>query len=78
MQIIVGPSSYKKNHFISFYESPLKMVKYALFLLSNFVCTFWSYRKTSYIERYDNFKIYDVATGLTKNSNTHFAQYLTI
>ena len=65
----------KKNYFIYFNESPLKMTKNAFYLILKalfvlkiiqiFVFTFWSYRKNGFIRNQVNSKVFDVTTWLT-------------
>ena len=83
----VGLSPIKKNCFICFNESPLKMVKNifyfilrALFDLKMFKLLSWLFGdigKTSFYEYKVNFKVYYVTTWLTSNYNTNIAQYCT-
>ena len=77
----------KKNCFICFTESPLKMVKNifyfilkALFDLKMFKLLSWLFGdigKTSFYEYKVDFKVYYVTTWLTSNYNTNIAQYCT-
>ena len=52
----------------------------ALFVLKMFKFSSWLFghvEKTAWLERKDNFEIYDVTAWLTMNYNTHITQYLT-
>ena len=52
----------------------------ALFVLKIFKFLSWLFghaEKTAWLERQVNFEISDVTAWLTKNYNTHIAQYLT-
>ena len=65
-----------------FHWKPFKNYeKYFLFhlkILKTYLMTFWSGWKNDLIRKDKvNFKIHDVTTWLTKNCNTHIAQYLT-
>ena len=62
----------KKNCFIRFNESPLKITKNILyFKISSF--SFGHIEKTDKV----NFKIYDLTIWLIDNCNTRIAQYIT-
>ena len=85
----VGLSPSKKiKHFICFNDSPSKMMKNASYFIlkalssiSRFLtfCLYFLGMQKKRLDQKDkvNFKIYDVTTWLTKNYNTHIAQYLT-
>ena len=78
IKVGLSPSKKKKIVFICFNDSPSKMMKYAiyfilkaLFVLKILRFLSWAFRRNSVIRRYD------VTAWLTKNCNTHIAQYLT-
>ena len=65
--IKVGPSPSKKNFYVCFNDSPSKMMDNVFyFILKDF-----------FVLKIFNFQIYDITSSLTKNYNTHIAQYLT-
>ena len=82
----VGLSPSKKNCFICFYESPLKMMKNAfyftlkaLFVLKIQKFLSWVFchaEKTIWLKTKVNFKTYDITTWWINNYNIHIAQYL--
>ena len=75
----------KKNRFICFNESPLKMINNALnfilkafFVLKIFKFLFWlfGYVKKRLDQKYKvNFNIYDVTIRLTNSCNTYIVQF---
>ena len=76
----VGFSPSKKNYFICFNESPLKMMKNTFYFILKalFVpLTFSSCRKLDDQKCKVTFKIYNVTNWLKNNYSTHIAQYHT-
>ena len=86
--MVLKPDSHlPKKFFVCFNDSPLKMMKNALYFILKalFVLkifrflSFWACReKNDLIGKIPklNFKIYNVTAWLTKNYNTHIRQYL--
>ena len=82
---LVGLSPSKKKFlFVCFNDSPSKMMKNDFYFILkvfsfsrylNFYLDFWACKKNRLIRKV-NYEIYDVTVWLTKNYNTHIAQYL--
>ena len=74
----------RNNFFTCFNDSPSKMMKNDFYFILkvfsfprylNFYLDFWACKKNRLIRKV-NYEIYDVTVWLTKNYNTHIAQYL--
>ena len=79
----VGVSPSKQDFFLlqwKLFKNAFYFVLKALFILKVFKFLSWFFghvEKTTWLERKVNFKIYYVTSWLTKNCNTHVAQYFT-
>ena len=81
VQQLSKSDSHHPKRFLCFNESPLKMLKMRFNSFQKLIsfsrhlnfCLDFSVIWEKWCEQKDNFKIYDAATWLTKNCNTHIA-----
>ena len=87
VEILTSDSHFSNELFYFLLWKPFKMMKNAFYFILKalflfkifkfFVLTFWSCKKTGWLERKINFRIHNITTWLVNNCNTHIAHYLT-
>ena len=87
VEILKSDSHLSKKWFYFLWWKPFKIMKNAFYFILKalflfkifkfFVLTFWSCKKTGWLERKINFKIHNITTWLVDNCNKHIAHYLT-